>query len=129
LRVFSTRSFERFRRRERIDDRSLCEGVARAERGLIDANLGSGLIKQRVARRGQGRSRGFRVLVVYRSRVRAVFLYGFAKNERDNVDADELVRLRPAASEMLSWTDSQISQLLAATEWRQIECDDEEAQG
>jgi len=40
-----------------IDDR-LCEAVERAESGLIDANLGGGLIKQRVARLGQGRSGG-----------------------------------------------------------------------
>ncbi len=102
--------------------------MARAERSLIDANLGGGLIKQRVAREGRGRSSGFRVLIVYRPRVRAVFLYGFAKNERDNIDADELARLRRAADEILTWNDSQIDRLLAVREWRQIESDDEEEQ-
>jgi hypothetical protein len=67
-----------------IDDR-LCEAVERAESGLIDANLGGGLIKQRVARLGQGRSGGYRAVVAYRRLGRAVFLYGFAKNERDNI--------------------------------------------
>jgi hypothetical protein len=67
-----------------IDDR-LCEAVERAESGLIDANLGGGLIKQRVARLGQGRSGGYRAVVAYRRLGRAVFLYGSAKNERDNI--------------------------------------------
>lgn len=75
MQAFKTRWFARFARRERIDDRSLIEAVERAERGLIDADLGGGLIKQRVARPGKGRSGGYRVIVAYRIRSRAVFLY------------------------------------------------------
>jgi len=60
----------------------------------VDADLGGGIIKQRVARTGKGRSGGFRVLIAYRSGSRAVFLYGFAKNERNNIEADELKTLR-----------------------------------
>jgi hypothetical protein len=57
---------------------------------LVDANLGGGLIKQRVARPGQGRRGGFRNLMAYRAGAHTVFLYGFAKNERDNIGPDEL---------------------------------------
>ena len=89
----------------KIDCAKRCE---RAERGLIDADLGGGVIKQRLARKGQGRSGGYRALIVYRERERAVFLYGFAKNERDNVDADELARLRRAAADILMWSDSKL---------------------
>ena len=64
------------------------------ERGLVDAELGGGVVKQRVARAGQGRSGGYRMLIAYRAGDRAVFLYGFAKRERENVDADELLTLR-----------------------------------
>ena len=69
---------------------SLCEAVGRANRGLLDADLGGGVIKQRLARRGQGRSGGYRVLIAYRARVRSIFLYGFAKSERENIEEDEL---------------------------------------
>jgi len=98
LRVFKTRGFARFARAERISDASLAESVRRAERGLIDADLGGGVIKQRVARPGQGRSGGFRVLIAYRAKTRSVFLFGFAKSARDNVAADELATLREIAS-------------------------------
>jgi hypothetical protein len=97
LRLFTTRVFTRFARHERISDASLCEAVRRAERGLLDAQLGGGVIKQRVARLGQGRSGGYRVLIAYRPQTLAVFLYGFAKSERDNVDGDELATLRDIA--------------------------------
>ena len=46
--------FERFARKERLADPALREGVPRAENGLIDADLGGGVIKQRVARPGKG---------------------------------------------------------------------------
>lgn len=75
----------RFCRRTDIKSAMMREAVERAARGLVDADLGGGIIKQRVARPGQGRSGGFRVLLAYRSGDRAVFLYGFAKGERDNI--------------------------------------------
>ena len=83
--IYKTKWLARFTRRERITDGSLREAIDRAERGIVDADLGGGLIKQRVAREGQGRSGGYRMLVAYRQQGRAVFLYGFAKNEQDNI--------------------------------------------
>lgn len=94
MRLFKTKWFMRYARQEQIDDHSLLEAIERAERGLVDADLGGGIIKQRVARTGQGRSGGFRLLVGYRSGNIAVFLYGFAKNERDNITPDDLDTLR-----------------------------------
>ena len=85
VRIFKTKLFARFARRERIKDGDLCEAVERAERGLVDADLGGGVIKQRVAREGQGRSGGYRALLAFRSREITVFVYGFAKNDRDNM--------------------------------------------
>jgi hypothetical protein len=96
LRVFATKVFARFARSERLDDKRLCEVVERAERGLIDAELGGGLIKQRVARSGGGRSGGYRTVIAYRAAQRSVFLYGFAKNERDNINDRELDDLKKA---------------------------------
>lgn len=73
-----------------------------AERGLVDADLGGGIIKQRVARQGQGRSGGYRTLIAYRCGDFAVFLFGFAKSDRDNIDADELDDVQSIASQWLT---------------------------
>jgi hypothetical protein len=62
MRVFKTKPFARFASREWLADQELCEAVRRAERGLIDADLGGGVIKQRLAREGQGKSGGFRII-------------------------------------------------------------------
>jgi hypothetical protein len=120
VRIFKTRGFARFLQREGLADSALREAISRAERGLIDANLGSGVIKQRVARPGQGRSGGFRTLIAFKATERAVFLYGFAKSDRDNIDAGELRVLRKAAAEMLKWNDKQIAALLASGAWTEI---------
>ena len=66
MRTFKTRPFARFTHRECIADEALCDAVERAERGLVDADLGGGVIKQRIAWRGQGRSGGFRTIVAFR---------------------------------------------------------------
>ena len=94
MRLFKTKWFMRYARQERLEDHSLRDAIEHAERGLVDADLGGGIIKQRVARTGQGRSGGYRLLIAYRSGKRAVFLYGFAKSERDNIEADELETLK-----------------------------------
>lgn len=100
--MFKTKSFARFARSERISDASLSEAVRRAERGLIDADLGGGIVKQRVARPGQGRSGGYRVLMAYRAKARSVFLFGFAKSAQDNIDDDELESLQDIAKTWLA---------------------------
>jgi len=102
VRIFKTKWLARFARREGIADKSLREAIERAERGLIDADLGGGLIKQRVARTGEGRSGGYRMVVGYRVKDRAVFLLGFAKSERENIADDELLSLREAAQRWLT---------------------------
>jgi hypothetical protein len=102
MQIFKTKWMRRYAKREKISDHALREAVERAEQGLIDADLGAGLIKQRVARLGQGRSGGHRMLVAYHSGKRAVFLYGFAKNARSNIEPDELLTLREIGAAWLA---------------------------
>ncbi|WOF45548.1 type II toxin-antitoxin system RelE/ParE family toxin [Sphingopyxis indica] len=102
--IYKNRWFDKFARRERIADASLHEEIKRAESGLIDADLGGGLIKQRVAREGEGRSGGYRTIIVFRSKDRAIFVLGFAKNDRANISAGDLAILRAAAKITLSFT-------------------------
>lgn len=126
MRVFITRWFERFVRKQKIGDAQLCEAVARAERGLIDADLGGGLIKQRIARAGRGRSGGYRTVIAYRSAERAVFLFGFAKSERDNIDDDDLADLKDAAALFLNFDDAALQAAVEAEKLKEVRCDEQE---
>ena len=121
--MFKTKEFGRFARREKIADRLLCDAIARLERGLIDADLGGGLVKQRIARAGQGCSGGFRTLLVYRTRARSVFVYGFAKSERGNIEPDELVFWRKLAAAYLALSEDAIETAITSDELMEIYCD------
>ena len=74
----------------------------RAKNGLIDADLGGYIIKQRIGRKGQGRSSGYRVLIAARLKKRYVFMDGFAKNEKSNISDDELMVLKVYGSAWLN---------------------------
>ena len=84
--------------RAAIADAALCQAVREANRGNTDANLGGGVIKQRVARPEEGKSSGFRTIILFKIGVLAFFVYGFAKNERQNIAADELAGFKKLAS-------------------------------
>ena len=127
MRVFKDKIFARFARRQRISDSALCEAVERAERGLVDADLGGGVIKQRVARPGEGRSGGFRVLIFFRVEDRAFFVFGFAKNDRGNISDDDLVILKRTAQTTLNLSDEEIETLLTTEQLIEVICNGEES--
>ena len=122
MRVFKTKPFARFASREGVADEELCKTVSRAERGVIDADLGGGVIKQRLAREGQGKSGGFRSIVLFRRGDRAFFVYGFAKSDRDNIQRDELKAFRKLADEMLTLDDKALAAAMKNGTIMEIEC-------
>ncbi|MEJ7936137.1 type II toxin-antitoxin system RelE/ParE family toxin [Sphingobium sp. AN558] len=113
-RVFKNGWFERFARKERIADSALRDAVERAESGLVDAELGGGVIKQRVARPGKGKSGGYRTLILFRQGDRAIFAFGFAKSAQANISKADLALLRDAATEALEWNDEELDRLVAS---------------
>ena len=123
MRVFKNTWFQRFARKERIADAALCDAVARAEKGQIDADLGGSVLKQRVARPGAGRSGGYRVILLFRSGDRALFAYGFAKSDRGNIGDDELAAFRQLAAEVLALSEVQLDALVGMGRFMEVVCD------
>lgn len=109
MRVFKTKPFSHFANREGIAEEELCRAIRQAEKGLVDADLGGGVIKQRLARKGQGKSGGYRSIVLFRRAERAFFVYGFAKSDQDNIPRNELQAFRTLASEMLAFDDEALA--------------------
>ncbi len=128
MHTFKTKAFARFADREGVEDAALCEAVRRAGEGLIDADLGGGVIKQRIARRGGGRSGGFRMIVLFRRGELAFFVHGFAKSDRDNLRRDELVAYRLLAHEYLSLDDAGLKAVRATGTIIEVNCDDQAIQ-
>lgn len=100
-RVFKTRHFGRWSKKVGILDQALCEAVAEMARGLVDADLGGGVVKKRVALPGRGKSGGTRTLVATNRGSRWFFMFGFAKNVRANISGRELEVLQKLADDFL----------------------------
>lgn len=126
MKIYKNLVFARFARRQRISDKALCEAIERAERGLIDADLGGGVIKQRIARPNEGRSGGFRSLILFRVAQRAIFAFGFAKNQRDNISDDNLKALKLVAKTLLELDDERFQELVEKEELTEVNCDEED---
>ena len=107
-RVFKTRVFDRWMRKTRLLDDSLCKAVHEMEQGLIDADLGGGILKKRIALPGQGKRGSTRTLVATNKGDRWFFVYGFEKNERDNITSNELKALKMLADDLLGTSLSQL---------------------
>lgn len=125
MRVFKNKSFARFCRKARITDAVLCGAVDAASRGLIDADLGGGVIKQRIARHGEGKSGGFRTIILFRICERAFFVHGFAKNERDNIRDDELDAFKMLAAMMMAYGDDALDKAIENGTLTEVMCSDQ----
>jgi len=126
VRVFKSAWFCRFCRAHGISDESLLEAVRRADTGQVDVRLGGGVIKQRIARPRQGRSRSYRAIVVFREGYRAFFVYGYAKSDRDNLREDEKAQFRKMADSLFALTDDQLGRLVEGEGFREVRADGEE---
>jgi hypothetical protein len=109
VRLFESKAFGRFARSNGITDADLWEAVERAEKGLIDADLGGKVIKQRIARDGAGKSGGFRSIVFHKAGIKAVFVYGFEKSALDNISPKELKAFKDAAKIVLNLSDEKLA--------------------
>jgi hypothetical protein len=119
-RVFKTRQFSRWVRRTALSDATLCEAVSEMQRGLLDADLGGGVLKKRVALPGRGKSGGARTLVATNRADRWFFVFGFAKNERASVSGEELEALQALAADLLKLAAKELDTLIGTGALQEI---------
>lgn len=120
MRIFKSKWSERYARKEGIADAALEAAIDQAEKGQIDADLGGEVIKQRISRPGQGKSRGYRTIVLFRRGARAFFVYGFAKSDRANMDRDEREQFVVAAKYVLALNEDRLAELLAKGDFVEV---------
>jgi hypothetical protein len=119
-RVFLTRQFTRWLNKTDLTAEALCKAVDEMERGLIDANLGGGIMKKRVALPGRGKRGSARTLVATNNASRWFFLFGFEKNERDNISAKELDALKNLAADLFKLATNQLEAAVSVGTLREI---------
>ena len=121
--IYKVRWFSRWARKQGLSDAALCEAVKEMAEGQYEADLGGHLLKKRIARPGQGKSGGFRTIVATNSEGRWFFVYGFAKNERSNIDDEEEAALKKLAKTLLTMAPAALAKAEKAGEVTKVNCD------
>lgn len=112
-------------RKTELVDSALCSAVAEMATGLIDADLGGGVFKKRVALPGRGKSGGTRTLVATNKGSRWFFIFGFEKSERANIGTKEVEAVQAIASDLLRLGSSELDAHVASEALMEI-CHDSE---
>lgn len=121
--VHKTKVFTRWQGKQGLSDAALCAAVEEMKKGLFDADLGGGLFKKRVARAGQGKSGGYRTLIATNRNSRWIFVYGFAKNERSNIDKDEATALKALTGYFMGLSQEALEKAYRSGELTEVNCD------
>ncbi len=112
MQIFKHKHFNHWAKFEGITDEILKQAIVELEQGLFEANLGGGLYKKRIARKGQGKRVGYRTLIAFRQKNKAIFVYGFAKKEKDNIKPNEKETYKRLAQYYLGITEKELTYLL-----------------
>jgi hypothetical protein len=109
LAVYKSEPFARFSRKAGIPDADRWKAAQLANEGVIDADLGGGVIKQRIARTGERKSGGSRSIILFKKNGRAVFVHGFEKKDKATIGQSDLIAFRALAMDVLRCPDSTIA--------------------
>ncbi|MBD2296841.1 MAG: type II toxin-antitoxin system RelE/ParE family toxin [Sphaerospermopsis kisseleviana] len=126
MKIYKNRTFDRWARKEGLNNLSLCNAVNEMAAGLYDADLGGGLFKKRIAKPGKGKSGGFRTLIATNNEDRWFFIFGFSKNERSNIDKDEEEALKMLSKQLLAYTAEELEQAKNSNALIEVICNAEE---
>ena len=110
--ILSTKWFKKWSKKANLNNQDLLDAIRSLEDGLSTANLGNNLFKVRVKREHSGKSSGFRTIVVYQKDEKAIFLYGFGKNEKDNISNSEFNYFKKLGNDLLALNKDQLKQFI-----------------
>lgn len=113
MRIFKNKMFFKWAKSEGLTNSTLLTAAKEIDQGLIDASLGGNLVKKRIARKGHGKSGGFRTIVVFKKEHRTVFIYGFPKSQRDNIREQEEKALKKLAQNLLDAPEGELKEMIA----------------
>ena len=120
MRIFKNKWFAKYAKSEGISDEKLVQAVKDIEDGNIDADYGGGVIKQRISRPGEGKSGGYRTIIIYRQKDAAFFLFGFAKSVMSNISRSDVKDFKKYAKILLSYTEEEVKAILKTKELEEV---------
>ncbi len=120
MRVFKTKWFDKWSKKEKLNNKQLKNAVGEMDKGLVDADLGKAVFKKRIAIAGQGKSGGYRTIIAYKLEDKAFFIYGFSKSKKTNISNNELKALQILAENVLGYDDLKLDDLILKKELYEV---------
>jgi len=109
----STKWFHKWAKKIKFSNQSLLDSINDLEKGLSTVDLGGHLFKVRVKSEHRGKSSSYRTLIVFKAEDRAIFLYGFKKNEKSNISKNELQYFKKLAKDLLILDAKQLAKAIS----------------
>ncbi len=103
--------FNKWARKNALSDKALIDTIDNVSANLGSVNLGGGLFKVRTPKIGKGKSGGFRTILIFKEKEIAIFVYGFAKTDKDNLDREELKYFKMLAKDLIKIKSSELVKL------------------
>jgi hypothetical protein len=125
MNIYLSKAFTRLARRDGLTDIHICQAINEMNEGLVDADLGTGLFKKRIAMPGQGKRGGWRSFLAFQVGNKAFFLYLFPKSRRESIDAAELKALKRLSRYYLTLKPAEIKAATQCGELREVACNEE----
>ncbi len=119
-RILKTRTFNRWLRKTLLTDAALLKAIDEMEQGLVDADLGGNLYKKRVALPGRGKSGSTRTLIATNRQDRWFFMFGFEKNDKENITQAELAYLQEVAQIFLGYSNDELQLAIDKGEFLEV---------
>ena len=119
-RSLKTRTFNRWLRKTLLTDAALLKAIDEMEQGLVDADLGGNLYKKRVALPGRGKSGSTRTLIATNRQNRWFFMFGFEKNDKENITQAELAYLQEVAQIFLGYSNDELQLAIDKGEFLEV---------
>jgi hypothetical protein len=120
MRILKTKWFVRYARKEKITDSQLRNTILDLQNGLIDCDYQDGVIKQRIGRSGQGKSGGYRSIILYHFDDYCFFVFCYSKNEKSDLTNKEIKSFKDLSREYLKLSEIQIQELIALNELTEV---------
>lgn len=120
MRIFKNKAFFQWAKHEKLKDAALIKAVEEMEDGLWEANLGGGVYKKRIPIPGQGKRSSLRTIIAYKINNVAIFVYGFAKNNKANISAKEQKALKLLAKLYLGYNEKELEKAIKIGEFIEV---------
>ncbi|MGD9949833.1 MAG: type II toxin-antitoxin system RelE/ParE family toxin [Desulfobulbus sp.] len=119
-----TKEFAKWADKHDLTLSDLAAALDEVNAGSYEADLGGHVLKKRVRFPGKGKRGSGRTIICFKKDDRAIFVHGFAKNEKSNISKKEMIAFRRVAEILLNLSVNQITRSISTGTFIKVDKDE-----